>query len=317
MGIKKEFVQKVDSHYVGNECVQVMMGYRGCMLLLNPNGLIYHDQENCDYINKYLDDDRRNQFPYSNIPYHNQRVGFRKYKYVNQLLEYDTPYLRLTPNGYIESYALKDGKQALVVSKTCFHDDEQELLLSRQELENLFALSTDEKEKKLIIYGGDVRGGLQLPTDDMLVRNYQANAQNDIKFMLNTANTYSSAEYNYRSFTNLIDNAGIESIPENHKFMADNVTIIKMNGEEITLQNATVRFMGPDKFAVYIEDLPVNSYTLDQVKSKITKAKVSKEPKINPRLNHEIAQEEVVKAKSLIKQIKYGGFKEATGGLVN
>jgi len=59
MAFNSEIIRKVDKCYVGDDCVQVMTGYRGCMLLLGPDQILYHDQANCDYINKYLDDERK------------------------------------------------------------------------------------------------------------------------------------------------------------------------------------------------------------------------------------------------------------------
>ncbi len=309
MTFNPEIIRKVNKYYVGDDCVQVMTGYRGCMLLLGPDQILYHDQANCDYINKYLDDERRTQFPYSNIPYHYQRNGFKKVKYVNQLIDFDKPYLKLSNNGMVEIYAIKDRDSAFVVSKICMHDEEQELLLSRAEIEDYFALT--ENRDQLIIYEGQVNGGLEIPSNEDILSSYKATAEDEIGFMLNTTTAHVTSNLSYQKYARLIESASIESVPENAKFMADDIMIIRMQDGKMTLKNVTVRFMAPDCYKVYEQLIPLTTYTLDQIKSRITKAKSCPEPKIPLRLNSEIAPEEIVKARRLVKN--YGGFCEASG----
>ena len=112
-----EFVQKIKSHYVGNDCVQVMIPYQNALTIVSPDGMLYHHTpESRIYINKYLEDERRKQFPYSNIPTHYSRILFKKFAYTNQILDFDKPYIRIGNGFWLESYAVKDNNQALLVS---------------------------------------------------------------------------------------------------------------------------------------------------------------------------------------------------------
>lgn len=92
----KEYVQKIKSHYVGNDCVQVMIPYQNALTIVSPDGMLYHHTpESRIYVNKYLEDERRKQFPYSNIPTHYSRILFKKFAYTNQILDFDKPYIRI------------------------------------------------------------------------------------------------------------------------------------------------------------------------------------------------------------------------------
>ena len=53
-------VQRIKSHYTGNDCVQVMAAYKDNLTILSKDGISYYQEKNTDfYINKYLNDDRR------------------------------------------------------------------------------------------------------------------------------------------------------------------------------------------------------------------------------------------------------------------
>ena len=50
-----EFVQKIKSHYVGNDCVQVMIPYQNALTIVSPDGMLYHHTpESRIYINKSI-----------------------------------------------------------------------------------------------------------------------------------------------------------------------------------------------------------------------------------------------------------------------
>ena len=51
MGFK--VVRKVPSHYVSNDCLQQMLGYRDGVMIINSKGMIYEDTETDKY-NSYL-----------------------------------------------------------------------------------------------------------------------------------------------------------------------------------------------------------------------------------------------------------------------
>lgn len=134
-------VQRIAKQYVGDDCIQYMIPYKNTLTLLNQKGIIFHHGTNL-YLNKYLQDERRKNFPYANIPIHYAQVGFQKYTYVNELLEFDTPYIRLGDGYIIENFVVKDCNQALLINKV-LNGYQITKYLTYQELLNLVGKSSD------------------------------------------------------------------------------------------------------------------------------------------------------------------------------
>ena len=54
-----------------------MITYKREIVIFNNNGIqLFHKVGSNIAINKYLEDDRRKQFPYFNIPYHIEKLDF-------------------------------------------------------------------------------------------------------------------------------------------------------------------------------------------------------------------------------------------------
>ena len=66
-----QIIRRIPKHYVGDGFVQYMVAYKQSLTILNKNTILYHHVAgNLVLTNKYLEDRRRNQFPYSNITTH-------------------------------------------------------------------------------------------------------------------------------------------------------------------------------------------------------------------------------------------------------
>lgn len=114
-----EIVQKINHWYVGDDCVQLMVPYKNSLTILNKDGILYHHKDGSENsINCYVNDERRKQFPYSNIPIHNSKLGlFDKCHYTNQLFNFEQPYIRIGDYHLIESYAIRENNEALVMNR--------------------------------------------------------------------------------------------------------------------------------------------------------------------------------------------------------
>ena len=143
--MKKSYsIQYINQQYVSDECVQLMFAYSKALLILKKEDndketLVYYDnnfdeEPKLTYYNAYINDNRRFQFPYSNIPIHNTKIGLKKYKVVNQLLEYDTIYrIKTEINGNIYTQYCKVLK-----------DKEKAIAIQDLDLSSLFFMTTDE-----------------------------------------------------------------------------------------------------------------------------------------------------------------------------
>ena len=290
MKSKTEIVQRVASHYVGDDCLQIMLGYKGNMALLSPSGLMYNDLPNRDYVHQYLEDERKKQFPYSNIPVHNRRISFSKYKFANHLLDFDTPYLNLSNQLLTENFAVKDGNQALLVSKICLPDDEQTKYLSRQELEDIFTTPPIENNERFIIIEDGLWETITFYSDEEILERY-----------LERTREYIDDSSSWR-FERLFKNASVEDIPEGYN-LEKGAIVVNMDGTDITMQRVSVKFASPGCYKVLTSKIPMSKYLLEQLKG-FAETYDCKEPKIKPRLNPNISAEEINSAKNMVKQLK-------------
>lgn len=133
------FVERIPKCFISDDCVQVMIPFTKSITIYDKDTFMWKDIV-CRYytdgsksaINKYLDDDRRNNFICSNIPLYCSSSGFKKVYYVNQLFEYDTDYwclvdhfikdskeYKMTFNSgyFVHSYLIKDKDDVLLVSQ--------------------------------------------------------------------------------------------------------------------------------------------------------------------------------------------------------
>ena len=127
-------IYKLERQYVGKDCVQLMFSIGKMLKILRGKKVIFnYNSDGKDdfplYTNEYVKDDRRFQFPYSNIPIHNKMFGFKYRKLVNQLLDYDTIYSLIDIPDFDENdkdhedisanilyyKVLKNGEEALVI----------------------------------------------------------------------------------------------------------------------------------------------------------------------------------------------------------
>lgn len=146
---ENELVQRIESHYVGKDCIQVMVPYRNEVTIFNKDELIFfRNVSSHTMINKYLEDERREKFPYSNIPTH-QSKGFLggKINFTNQIFDFETPYIRLVDGHVIESFTVRDNNQALLINKL-LTGEKKTSYVTRSELENLYKKS----ENRFVLY---------------------------------------------------------------------------------------------------------------------------------------------------------------------
>ncbi len=102
--MKIQKIQKINRAYVGDGIAQVMTLFRDSyMSILNGDGLLYHYSLDNIYYNEYLDDSRRFQFPYWNIPIHREMKDGFLVTYVNEIFDIGRPYIILKDGMVIQN----------------------------------------------------------------------------------------------------------------------------------------------------------------------------------------------------------------------
>ena len=86
-------IQEIKSIYVDDDCIQVMIPHiQDTFVLLDDNGAMYVNSKKT-HENLYLKDERRHNFPYSDIPTHQDILDGVRVTFVNQLLGFEKPYI--------------------------------------------------------------------------------------------------------------------------------------------------------------------------------------------------------------------------------
>lgn len=140
-------VKRINKEYVGDSCVQVMFTFFennnigiGLEEEDTQKKLFEYDPKNNIYINEYLNDPRRKEFPYGNIPVHKEPLGCIA---INQILDYNKTYIKYRKSDYKlkeenSNYIkiLKDNDSALLIET----NDKQ--LVSKFNVEQIKNLET-------------------------------------------------------------------------------------------------------------------------------------------------------------------------------
>lgn len=306
-----ETIKKIPSHYVGEDCIQIMFAYQNTLTIINPDGILYHHKPESDiYINKYLEDERRKQFPYSNIPTHFSKYMFQKISHTNQLLDFEKPYIRIGDGWCLESFVIKDNNQALLVNRVLQSNKTVKYMTYDELLKYIEKNNTEEQ-----IYYVYLSGALQtnnnelFPTEEEIHNRIREYLEENISDFERERNDYNSTTgiylRNRPMFFELIrniKNVDFSSIDFNIKIKSP-LLIVRINEGNIKVQGIEVTFVRDNNYKVDIYDLPVTKYVLEQLKyvSKISK---TSEPKIPLRLNPGVTRQDIKDAKQMIKTLK-------------
>ena len=132
-------IQRIEEKYVGSNCVQVMFKHNHGLCIIKDKRIIFCDlpySAEYGYINKYLQDDRRHQFPYSDVPEHNEVIEEDLYVVVNQLLEYDSIYTIIRSDN-------KNNVSSMVYCKVAKDEDDAIIVQSIDENSPYFNIDID------------------------------------------------------------------------------------------------------------------------------------------------------------------------------
>lgn len=306
--LQTEYVIRIPSHYVGKDCLQIMLphGINETTTFLNANDIIYHYKENSPrYDNRYLTENRKWQFPYANIPNHFGRSKSGKIKYVNQLLNFNQVYLEITNGLIIERYALKDADEGLVAYKFIIPESGNYKYMTRDELNELINLS-----KNVFDLDGSLMEHAAIPTEDRQLELYrqwliehkkqeQEQRQKQEMWQYGHINSNILDDYFYRSIAKLT----INDIPAG-TLMTKNLVLLNTNNCEFeSVQALNIYYISPDKYKVEFYNYPITKYTLEHMKNiEVTNGFKAREPKFPRMLNSHIDYQEIKKAKKLVRK---------------
>lgn len=297
--------EKIPEHYVSSGYIQDMIAYREHLTMFGSDGIIYCDEGNSIIINKYLEDERRKEFPYSNIPIHCKKVGFQKLKYTNQILDFEKPYLAISSDIIVEKYVLKDEEQALLIT-SILSEDKYTKYMNYNELLRYIG-KRNEDEKVYYINANTLSASKNLSFNEEKIYEYIKHKYIDLSKVLRRFSSSEIAFYDRNNpwFLNYIDQCSKNldySLIDFNIEIDDKYLIVRVNNGEISIQSIEVVFVKKDEYKVLICNIPVNRYTLEQVKY-VSKITTLKEPKIPLRLNPYVTKEDIEEARQMVKAL--------------
>lgn len=295
---RDEIVERVSKPYVGSDCVQVSVGYNDSLTIFSKDGIIYHDVIDypCVSINRYMEDDRRNYFTYANIPTYISKNGLFEVKHTIQLFDYDEVYVMIKDGNVYEKYIVRDGNSALVLTKFVKSSD-RVLMLSRKELDNLF----NNSNSYLMNLDGVFYKDLSIPKEEDIVDLLKDKYRRELKEYRDSGDDIISEDM-LGLLNNSINSISIDNIPADTYLTDDDIVMVKIDKDNITVSVYTIMFMGRDKYMVKAYDYLMDKYSLESLKD-IPTVK-AREPKIPYKLNLNIPKEEVIKQNRLVRRRK-------------
>ena len=294
-----------------------MLYYKKNLTILNKDGIIYsHENGPHASINKYVEDERRKQFPYSNIPTHyKKKVLVGKVNCTNQLLNFEEPYIRISDSGIGESFAVKDKEEALVIHKI-LTGNKRSVYVTREELEEVFSNSPSEKEKKYIIYLDNESMNMgelnPLESEEKIYNSVKSQIIKNIAEFKKYINNHYTSRVGWYLYQNplfldfvkqSIQDFDLNKMKFNIELMGGKAIILKSNGSDMTMQYVSANFVNLNNYKIDIVDIPINKYTLEQL-NKSPKIMKTKEPRIPLKLNPDISKEDIKEAKQMVKSLK-------------
>lgn len=294
--IKYEFIQRIPSHYVGNDCIQIMIPHiNDGITVLSSDEMIYHYKPNSDlFVNKYISDERKGQFPYSQIYTHKSRVRGKKIEYINQLFDFNKVYIEIADGIIKENYVIKDGTEALLATKCIFPNQESTKFMNWEEIEELI----NSENGGVYSTDGGVYNDL-LSSNKLFLDYYKKEIIKRIKAMQRYGNGIDKdlTEYFYKS----VDKMTINDIPEGIILINDAILVsVEENGIK-SIKGIIVKFMGANSYMVKFYDFPITIYSLEHMKQlEQTNSKNTHEPKFPRFLNSKINSEDIKKEKKQV-----------------
>ena len=182
--------------------------------------------------------------------------------------------------------------------------------MNKKEVKNLFKVKKEDRNLDIMNLDGSFykKEDLKLPGEDEMVEWLKSNLRIQLKKYESKVQAGEISSYlndvALEYFEKSIDKATINDLPDYICNLDDDIILIETKGSEIIIKEVTIRYMSHDKYKVYLTSIPVNKYTLEQLKFLSHKIHKISEPRIPLRINRGISEEEIEKAKELVKRLK-------------
>jgi len=319
MAFYNESIERIPECYINEDCGQVVFPFKKYMFLFGDKGLMYYrNYTSGEYEgNTYLTDKRKDSFPYSSIPEHMEREGlFKKNTYVNQILEYDKPYLRLFDGSIAKSTLFKSKDGALLHTKSfpCYswtHGITKNVSRAELDVYLTYGCITDSNDEKYnsvyVINRNDISLLKEELTAEETLIEQEKQRLLDILTLLTLRFPGALKEKN--DLRRVIIN-----LKEVDPFVVMEGLMVKVSSDgNIKLDNFNVKFIEKNVYELEISYIPITKEVLKSVLSYAIciENKTMKEPKISLSLNPDITKEQLAVECEKVYSLKKKSLKDS------
>ena len=289
--------------------------YKNAITILNQDGILFHHKPGSEvYINKYLEDERRKQFPYFNISTHYSKEGiFKKIAYTNQLLDFEKPYIRIGDDYLSEIFVVKDNNQALLIDNIIQPNKYVEHMTYAELLQLVSKNDEDEQIYYVYLDGSMNPDGKGLFLTEEKIYNYiREQLLENFEYFEREKTYYNSQVAKYLKENPWFLSYVNQSIREIDLSLIDfnvpigydsQLLVIRINKGVIKIQGIKAIFVKQNDYKVDIYDIPVTKYSLEQLKY-MKKIDITEEPRIPLKLNHGVTRQDIEEAKQMINTLR-------------
>lgn len=255
---------EIDSKYIGSDCVQVMIPFDKALSIFSEQDLTFYGRgykENKIDNTHYIEDERKKQFPYNEVPYHWARKKLlSSFLYVNQLFDFNKPYV-LINNGMIsECYATKKDEKAYIIQKDLsivLKDTIMKKYVEKERVYDFFGEMINKNDDKKTYIIDSTGKHLDICFDE----NKRKQKRNELIEFLNENKMLDGFDEH-----NIWYHDGEFILEDSFMLPFDNpLFVIKLDNSEIKIKFIKLSSLNEDMVKVISVDIPVERYSLEQI----------------------------------------------------
>ena len=326
----EEMLFRIRPEYVGNDCIQTMIGYCNHFRLYGNGSLLYHGKltKNQPYVNAYLTDSRASQFPYSSIPEHIEREFGEKYRFTNQIYDYEKPYLSVIGGKIFQetAYQYKDGAllhvrplityQALDWYSDMIDNDLEKIEPDSPEAASCEIVFSSPEDLVTYLNAGVKEGespytfvhcinlennqeGCDIPTRQALMN------QEREELMKRLRSSMGKEVFPTKGMQEELLNAILELKKLSQKEILRNYVMIKGTQDgNLELSTLQIFYRDPEQYIVWQLPIPIEKEDIEKIHQEVSRVKHFKSPRILPKDNPNIPEEQIELERQKVKQLR-------------
>lgn len=270
-------VNEIDNKFVGVDCAQLMIPFDKALSIFSEKELTFYGRgypENKIDNTHYIQDERKKQFPYNETPYHCIRKIFSTKIYVNQLFDFNKPYVLINNGILSEYYVTKEDDKTYIIQTYLAVDDKDDIVkkyIEKEKVYDFFGEMINKNDGKKTYIVDSTGKHLNICFDE----NERKQKRNELIEILKQKEILDSFDEHNIWYRNG------DFILEDNFLLPFNKTLfmVKLDDNEMKVKLIQLSSLNEDIVTIMSFDIPVEIYTLEQI-SEIVKdsAKKLKEP---------------------------------------